>query len=574
MRQSAAEKSYFLYTKRADFERIAGTFGIDPVTARVLRNRDLVTDEEMDLFLNGGLEALYDERLLPNIEEAAERLRVAVHAGKRIRVVGDYDIDGVCATCILVTGLERIGARVDHRVPDRVKDGYGINLRIVEEAAAAGIDTILTCDNGIAAIEELRAAKELGLQVIVTDHHDVRMGEDGAELLPPADVIVSAKLQESRYPTKEICGAATAWKLIRVLYRLCGVPEDEWLRLLEFAAIATVGDVMPLRGENRIIVKEGLLRINRGAENLGLRALIAACGLTGRQIGSYHIGFVLGPCINAGGRLKTAELALRLFFAKTEQEAEAAAQQLKVLNDERKYMTEQGTAEAVELVEQQYASDPVLAVYVPGLHESLAGIVAGRLKEQFWHPAFVFTDAEDGGLKGSGRSIEAYHMFNGLCACAQLLTRFGGHPMAAGLSLPKENLEELRRQLNANAKLSPEDFRKKVWIDAAMPLSYVTEKLTEELERLAPFGTGNEKPVFAEKQVRVTDLRVLGRDKNVLRMTLREPSGFAMAGIRFCDAEAEADALRKREFVTVLYEPQINEFNGRKTLQAVVQDYF
>lgn len=574
MRQCTAEKAYFLYTKRADFNRIAQTFGIDPVTARILRNRDVVTDADIDLFLNGTLADLYDERLLPNIEAAAERLRAAVHGEKRIRVVGDYDIDGVCATYILVTGLARIGAKVDHRVPDRVKDGYGINQRIVEEAAAAGVAMILTCDNGIAAIEELQAAKELGLEVIVTDHHDVRQAEDGSELLPPADVIVSAKLKESRYPTTDICGAVTAWKLIRVLYRLCGVPDSEWLELLEFAAIATVGDVMPLRGENRIIVKEGLLAMNRGARNLGLRALIAACVLESRPISCYHIGFVLGPCINAGGRLKTAELALALFFAKTEEAAKRAAEQLKALNDERKYMTEQGAAEAAELVEKQYALDSVLVVYLPKLHESLAGIVAGRLKEQFWRPSFVFTDAEDGGLKGSGRSIEAYHMFNGLCQVAPLLTRFGGHPMAAGLSLPKENLEELRRQLNANAQLRAEDLKKKVWIDAAMPLSYVTEKLLNEFERLAPFGTGNEKPVFAEKEVQVTDLRVLGRDRNVLRMTLREPSGFAMAGIRFCDAEAERAALLKKSSVTVLYEPQINEFNGRKSLQAVVQDYF
>lgn len=566
------EKKWFVRTKKADFQAIAARFHIDQVTARLLRNRDIVTDEEIEAYLHGSLNDLADEALLPDMEQAKALILQKIAQKKRIRIVGDYDIDGVCAAYILYRGLAHLGAEADYVIPDRIKDGYGINMHIIDQAIADGVDTIVTCDNGIAALEELAHAKVSGLSVVVTDHHEIRKDEDGQESLPEADAIVDPKRSTNAYPEPGICGAVVAWLLVHALFKARGIGDEVWHALLEFAAIATVGDVMPLRGMNRVIVREGLARINRGADNTGLRCLIEACGLAEKKLTSYHIGFVIGPCINAGGRLESAELALSLFLTKGGAQAEAAALRLKALNDERKEMTEQGTREAAAAVEAEYLSDKVLVVYLPKLHESLAGIVAGRLREQFGKPAFVITNSENG-LKGSGRSIEAYHMFNGLCEVADLLSKFGGHPMAAGLSLPPENLEAFRRRINENAKLTEADFVQKVWIDVPMPLSYVTENLIGELARLEPFGQGNEKPVFAERGVEAAELRVLGKNRNVLRMMLREQNGNVMPGILFGDADALKEEIENKRLINILYYPEINEYRGYRSLQAVITDF-
>ncbi len=586
---------WYIYAKKADFRGISSRFGIDQVTARVLRNRDICTDEEIRHFLHGSVQDLYDELLLPDLEKAACLLWQAVQENKHIRIVGDYDIDGVCATCILLRSLHALGAHADHRIPDRINDGYGINPGIVHEAVEAGVDLLLTCDNGIAAVDELREAKEHGLTVIVTDHHNVRKDEQGADVLPPADAVVDAKTTGSRYPTEDICGAVTAWKLIRELYRLAGHPADRWLKYIDFAAIATIGDIMTLKGENRIIVREGLRILNGGkvlyttddvetasgrtpgrsgygTPNLGLRTLIEKLHLDDKQITAYHIGFIIGPCINAGGRLESAESALRLFMTEDRKEAEKLAEHLIGLNEERKSMTEDGVCEGIRLVEEKHLEDKVLVVYIEKLHESLAGIVAGRLKERYNRPVIVVTRAAEG-LKGSGRSIEAYNMFEGLCAAEDLLTRFGGHPMAAGLSLSEDQLEPLRRRLNENAALSEEDFIRKIWIDAPMPIGYVTAQLIEELDSLAPFGPGFERPLFAEKGLKASDLRVLGKNRNVLRMRLSEANGIALDAICFGEADAMREELKEASSVDILYSPKINEFGGQRSIQIEVKEY-
>ncbi|MDO4265623.1 MAG: single-stranded-DNA-specific exonuclease RecJ [Eubacteriales bacterium] len=573
------KKKWMVYAKRADFQKISEKFGIDQVTARIIRNRDITGEEEIRRYLKGNLEDLFDRRLLPHIEEAAELVIQKIREGRHIRIVGDYDIDGVCATYILYRGLIRVcgalssGAVIDYVIPERIRDGYGINRQIIERAADEGVDTILTCDNGIAAIEELAFAKERGLTVIITDHHDVRIEEEAQkELLPPADVIVDPKLAESRYPTDNICGAVVGWKLIGLLYELCGIPEAEWQAFLEFAAVATVGDVMELRGENRIIVKNGLTQLNAGGRNMGLRKLIEACGIAGKPIGAYHIGFVIGPCINAGGRLETAEAALRLFLSDSEKEAEKLAAHLRLLNDERKDMTEAGVREAVNQAEQLYAKDPVLVIYLPDLHESLAGIVAGRIRERFGKPCFVITDAKEG-CKGSGRSIEKYHMFQGLCGVSALLSKFGGHPMAAGLSLPRENVDAFRREINRQCSLTEEDFVGTLWIDAAMPLPYISGKLVSELSLLEPFGNGNEKPVFAVKGVRLEGLTVLGKNRNVLKCRATDGSGYSMSAVMFGEADRMKEELSAAALCNIVYYPEINEYNGFRRLQLVISEY-
>lgn len=574
--------SWYLYTKKADFDLIAERFGIDPVTARILRNRDIAGNDAINMFLNGGISDLYDEGLLPDIDIAAELIADAVRNDTSIRIVGDYDIDGVCSTAILLDGLRAAGARADHRIPDRIKDGYGINMRIVDEAIADGVGLILTCDNGIAAVEELKKAKENGITVVITDHHNVRKDELGQDIVPPADAVVDVKCEGSRYPTEEICGTVTAWKLIKHLYDRLGRDDSEWLKYTDLAAIATIGDIMPLIGENRIIVKEGLRIINggrrldepdkRGTPNVGLSELMKMLELDSSPINTYHIGFIIGPCINAGGRLESAETALRLFMTKDRAEAELLAGHLKLLNEERKAMTEEGVELGLKLLDSEYRDDKVVVAYIPGLHESLAGIVAGRLKESCYKPVIVVTDAEDG-LKGSGRSIESYNMFDGLCAAAAHLTKFGGHKMAAGLSLRPEELDAFREQLNEDAELCEKDFEKKLWIDAAMPLGYISTKLVEELNSLAPFGNGFEKPQFAAKSVHLTGMRVLGRQKNVLRLSLRDAAGVMIDGIMFGDAETAYEELKDAQQMDILYCPEINEFAGRRKLQLQIKDY-
>lgn len=576
------KKEWYVYAKKAPFNDLAEKLGVDPVTVRIMRNRDITTEEEMELYLNGTMSELCDAHLLPDILPAAGMIIDSIKTGEKIRIVGDYDVDGVCAAYILTDGLRKIGADADCVIPDRVKDGYGINMSIVEKARDDGIGLILTCDNGISAIYELKAAKECGIKVIVTDHHDIRKNEEGNEVLPPADHIVSAKLSASRYPEKEICGAVTAWKLLKVIYENYNVPLSEWEKYLEFASLATIGDVMRLIGENRIIAKEGLKKMSRGPVNKGLKALIDAAGLSEKEITCFHVGYVLGPCINAGGRLETAEKALRLFMSGNDTEAYDLALSLKELNDNRKYLTQKGADDAIREVEEKYLDDRVLMVYLPGLHESMAGIVAGRLKEKFGKPSFVITDssteaADEGGrlrriLKGSGRSIESYNMFEGLLKADSLLYRYGGHPMAAGLSFFEENLELLRKQLNDECGLSEKDLVRRIWIDAPMPMSYVTAGLLQEFKKLEPFGNGNEKPVFAEKGVRTVNMKVLGKNRNVLKMDLISQEGRTYSGIMFGEADALKAELSEKNSVSIIYCPQINEHNGQRTLQIQIED--
>lgn len=569
------EEKWMLYAKKADFQEIGHKFHVSPVLARLIRNRDVVGDEAIERYLNGTVDQMHSPELLQDLTLAAEILEQKISSEAAIRIVGDYDIDGVCSTCILYRGLKRLGGKVDYEIPDRVKDGYGINESIIRAAREDGIDTILTCDNGIAAISQIALAKELGMTVVVTDHHDIQTvaAEDGTEqdLLPPADALVNPKRRDSVYPYPQICGAMVAYKLIQVLYERAGIPRTEWLDMMELAAVATVGDVMKLQDENRIVVKEGLRRL-RDTKNLGLRALIEANQLDPEKISAYHIGFVIGPCLNAGGRLDTAKLALALLLAESGEVARGLALELKALNDQRKDMTQKGVDEAAAQVEERYMEDKVLVVFLPDCHESLAGIVAGRIRERYHKPTLILTHSEEG-AKGSGRSIEAYHMFQGLVEVQDLLTKFGGHPMAAGFSLPLEHVEEFRRRLNENAKLTPEDFIPKVWIDIALPFEYVDEALIEELERLEPFGQGNEKPQFAQKDLAVRSARVMGKNRNVVKLMLVNERGAALDAVVFTDGDLFLEEMGDSRRMDVVYYPTVNEYNGRRTVQIVVRNW-
>lgn len=569
-------------TKRADFNGLAKELGVSPVSVRIMRNRGMETKEAMERYLYGTLDGLYDGALMKNMGEAVNVLIKKLREEKRIRIIGDYDIDGVCASYLLLTGLRRAerelgkgtgpagSTRIDYEIPDRVRDGYGINEAIIRQAAADGVDTLVTCDNGIAAAKEISLAKELGMTVVVTDHHEVPVEEE-RQVLPPADVVVDPKQEGETYPFREICGAVVAYKLVEKLYEASGVPREEWRALLEFAAIATVGDVMRLQDENRILVKYGLKQMAR-TRNLGLRKLVEKTGLDITDLSAYHIGFVIGPCLNAGGRLQTAKAALRLFLSEDEAEAERLAEELKELNDIRKDMTKKGEDEAIAQVEERYMGDKVLVVFLPDCHESLAGIIAGRVREHFHKPSIVLTRSGDM-VKGSGRSIEPYHMFRELTKVRELLPKFGGHPMAAGLSIKEEDVPEFRRRLNENAVLTEEDFIPRVWIDVPMPLEYVTEGLVEELKRLEPFGQGNEKPLFAQKGLMIRSLRVLGKNRNVVKLGLVTDTGLSMDGLLFGDGDAIQRELAGKDRIDIVYYPDINEYNGNRTLQAVIRNY-
>lgn len=566
-------------TKRADFNGLARELGVSPVSVRIMRNRGMETKEAMERYLYGTLDGLYDGGRMKNMGAAVAVLIKKLREEKRIRIIGDYDIDGVCASYLLLTGLRRaereLGkkagpSRVDYEIPDRIRDGYGINEAIIRQAAADGVDTLVTCDNGIAAAKEIALAKELGMTVVVTDHHEVPVEEE-RQVLPPADVVVDPKQEGETYPFREICGAVVAYKLVEKLYEASGVPREEWRELLEFAAIATVGDVMRLQDENRILVKYGLKQMAH-TRNLGLRKLVEKTGLDIADLSAYHIGFVIGPCLNAGGRLQTAKAALRLFLSEDEAEAERLAEELKELNDIRKDMTKKGEDEAIAQVEMQYMEDKVLVVFLPDCHESLAGIIAGRVREHFHKPSIVLTRSGDM-VKGSGRSIEPYHMFRELTKVRELLPKFGGHPMAAGLSIKEEDIPEFRRRLNENAVLTEEDFIPRVWIDVPMPLEYVTEGLVEELKRLEPFGQGNEKPLFAQKGLLIRSLRVLGKNRNVVKLGLVTETGLSMDGLLFGDGDAFQRELAGKDRIDIVYYPDVNEYNGNRTLQAVIRNY-
>ena len=564
------EQIWMLQAKRADFDGIARQFGIDPVTARVIRNRGIEGWENIERYLYGNLDGLYSPWLLKDMRPAVNILKQKLKEGRKIRIVGDYDIDGVCSTYILYQAFKRLGGRVDYAIPDRIKDGYGINETMIRAAEEDEIDTILTCDNGISAFSQIQLAREFGMTVVVTDHHEVPV-EGEQEILPPADAVIDPKQKDCSYPFPEICGAVVAYKLVQALYEELGVPREEWLELLEFAAIATVGDVMKLQDENRIIVKYGLKKLGH-TKNLGLRKLAEKTNLDLNSITAYHIGFVIGPCLNAGGRLQTAKLALSMLLAEDEDEAEALAQELKDLNDMRKDMTEHWTAEAKVLADTQYREDKVLVIFLPECHESLAGIIAGRLREYCQKPAIVLTRSEEA-VKGSGRSIEAYHMFQKLSEVKELMLKFGGHPMAAGLSLREENIDAFRRALNEKSGLTEEDFKAKLWIDVPMPIDYIKERLVEELKILEPFGQGNEKPLFAQKQVRIRSSRVIGKNKNVVKFVLEGCSGMPMDGILFTDGIAFEEERAGRRAMDLIYYPEINEYNGNRSLQVVIRNY-
>lgn len=568
-------EKWMVYNKKADFQKIGSEFGIDPVIARLIRNRDIQDMKEIRSYLYGTLAEIPSPWKMKDMERAVQILQKKITQKKKIRIIGDYDIDGVTATCILLKGLKRLNANVDTYIPDRVKDGYGMHEQLIDKALEDGIDTILTCDNGIAAAAEIEYAKKEGLTVIVTDHHDIpfRDTEDGRIwIIPKADAVVNPKQNDCLYPNKNICGAVVAWKLIWALYERLGIDSDEIWDFLELAAIATVGDVMDLQGENRIIVKEGLKKLSSTSFE-GLKALICVNNLEGAEITAYHVGFVIGPCINASGRLDTAARSLELLLADNMEDAMKLADDLYDLNQSRKAMTEQGKEQAIQSIEENnLGKDRVLVVYLPDCHESLAGIIAGRIREAYNKPVFVLTKGADG-VKGSGRSIEAYSMYEELVKCSDLLTQFGGHPMAAGLSMEEKNVELFRRRLNDNCTLTEQDLIPKIMIDVPMPISYLSKKLTEQLKVLEPFGKGNSKPLFAQKNLRAVGIRVLGRNRNVAKMLLIDENGIKMDAVYFGEAQEFVDFVQAHDTISVTYYPEINVFQGRENLQVVIKNY-
>ena len=561
--------------KKADFYGIGEKYHISPILARLIRNRDIIGDEDIDFYLNGTIADLYDGMLMRDMDRAVEILSEKIRDEKPIRVIGDYDIDGVNATYILQEGLSGLGADVDTDIPDRIRDGYGLNKMLIDRAIDDGIDTIITCDNGIAAAEEIEYGKKNGLTIIVTDHHEVPYVEMNGEkeyILPQADAVVDPHRADCGYPFKGLCGAGVAYKLVEALYNVMQKDPEDMDYLMENVAIATVGDVMDLVGENRIFVKQGLEMLKR-TQNQGLKALIECTGIDAQRLNTYHIGFVLGPCINAGGRLDTAKRALELLNVRTRRDAVMLAEDLKALNDSRKEMTERGVAEAVHQIETtSLKDDRVLVVYLPDCHESIAGIIAGRIKERYYRPVFVLTKADEG-VKGSGRSIESYDMFAQMCRCRELFTKFGGHKLAAGLSLEEGNVQRFRETINALCDLTEQDMQMKVSIDMQLPFPYITEQLIGELELLEPFGKGNQKPLFAEKNLRVISPRIIGKNRNVLKCRLEDADGNQMEAVYFGDVEDCLKAMEEKPVMSFTYHPSVNEYMGRRSLQVTIVNY-
>lgn len=561
--------------KRADFKGIGERFGIDQVTARIIRNRDVIGEKAIEKYLHGSRKDFYSPWLLKDMEKAVAILQEKIENRNRIRIIGDYDIDGVMSTYILLESLRGLGCDVDMMIPNRITDGYGINEHLIEQAWQEGRDTIITCDNGIAAVTQIRKAKDLGMTVIVTDHHEVPFEDlEGGrkEILPPADAIVNPKQKACSYPFAGLCGAVVAMKVMEALYEKMAPEVDLVDKMLPFAGIATIGDVMDLQDENRILVKEGLQRLHH-TTNLGLQELIRVNNLEPENISPYHIGFILGPCLNASGRLDTAKRALQLLLADSREEAAVLAGDLKNLNESRKEMTAQGLEKAIEQVEStSMMEDTVLVVFLPECHESLAGIIAGRLRERYHKPSFVLTRGEEG-VKGSGRSIESYSMYEKLCECKEYLTKFGGHPMAAGLSLEEENVERFRRKLNEQSGLTEEDLVEKVTIDVPMPIHYIRKDLVQELSLLEPFGKGNEKPLFAQKNLWVSQMRVFGNNRNVVKMRLTDENGYPMDGVYFGNGDEFAEEGRGKRKISIVYYPDINMYQGRESLQVIIRHY-
>jgi len=572
-------EKWFVAMKKADFNGIAEKYQISPIIARLMRNRDVIGDEAIDFYLNGTVEDLYDGLLMKDMDRAVDILREKIEEGKKIRVIGDYDIDGVNATYILQQGLAGLGADVDTDIPDRIKDGYGLNQMLIDRALEDDVDTIITCDNGIAAMNEIAYGKENGMTIVVTDHHEVPYLEENREkkyLLPPADAVVDPHRADCEYPFKGLCGAAVAYKLVEVLYRVSGKSEQEVEHLqeslMENVAIATIGDVMDLVGENRVFVKKGL-ELLKTTKNEGLHALMQCTGVDTANLNTYHIGFVIGPCINAGGRLDTAKRALELLNASNRREAVTLAADLKELNDSRKEMTEEGVEEAVRQIESSsWKDDQVLVVYLPECHESIAGIIAGRIKERYYRPTFVLTKGETG-VKGSGRSIEAYDMFAEMSRCRELFTKFGGHKLAAGLSLEEEKVEVFRKRINELADLTEEDLQMKVSIDMRLPFPYINEELIHELKILEPFGKGNGKPLFAESKLRVIQPRIFGKNRNVLKCRLEDQQGNQMEAVYFGEVEDCLRQMEKKQIMSFTYYPTVNEYMGKRTIQLTIVNY-
>lgn len=572
-------EKWFVTMKKADFNGIAEKYQISPIIARLMRNRDVIGDEAIDFYLNGTVDDLYDGLLMKDMDRAVDILKEKIEEGKKIRVIGDYDIDGVNATYILQQGLAGLGADVDTDIPDRIKDGYGLNQMLIDRALEDDVDTIVTCDNGIAAMSEIAYGKENGMTIVVTDHHEVPYLEENGKkkyLLPPADAVVDPHRADCEYPFKGLCGAAVAYKLVEVLYRVSGKSEQEVEHLqdnlMENVAIATIGDVMDLVGENRVFVKKGL-ELLKTTKNEGFHALMQCTGVDTANLNTYHIGFVLGPCINAGGRLDTAKRALELLNASNRREAVTLAADLKELNDSRKEMTEEGVEEAVRQIESSsWKDDQVLVVYLPKCHESIAGIIAGRIKERYYRPTFVLTRGETG-VKGSGRSIEAYDMFAEMSRCRELFTKFGGHKLAAGLSLEEENVEVFRKRINELADLTEDDLQMKVSIDMRLPFPYINEELIHELKILEPFGKGNGKPLFAESKLRVIQPRIFGKNRNVLKCRLEDQQGNQMEAVYFGEVEDCLQQMEKKQIMSFTYYPSINEYMGRRTIQLTIVNY-
>lgn len=584
-------ENWVLLRKGADFQHISKKFHISPRVASLIRNRDVIGDDAIEKYLNGTIADLYDGMLMKDMDKAVAVLGEKIKENAKIRIIGDYDIDGIQSTYILLEGFRMLGADVDSDIPDRMKDGYGLNRNLIDRALEADVDTIITCDNGIAAAEEIAYAKSMGMTIVVTDHHEVPYTEIGAGrryILPEADAVVDPKQEDCTYPFKGLCGAAVAYKLVEALMEAMGKDAEDADYLMENVAIATIGDVMDLVDENRIFVKQGLDMLKR-TENLGLKALMGCTGVNVDKLSPYHIGFVIGPCMNASGRLDTAKRALELLEAKKVAEADLLAGDLKALNDSRKDMTAQAVEEAFIQVENSELKDAdVLVVYLPECHESLAGIVAGRIREKYYRPVFVLTKGAEG-LKGSGRSIETWHMYEGLNRVKHLLSKFGGHKMAAGLSMPEENLEQFRKEINEKSGITPEDLNEKIAIDMQLPFECVNEKFIEELVVLEPFGKGNARPVFAERQVQVESARILGKNKNVLKLQVKDLHGTRMDAMYFGDVNTFVEYVREKFgdiacecllrghghgiVMAFTYYPDINEYQGVRTPQIVIQNY-
>ena len=584
-------ENWVLLRKGADFQHISEKFHISPRVASLIRNRDVIGDDAIEKYLNGTIADLYDGMLMKDMDKAVAVLGEKIKENAKIRIIGDYDIDGIQSTYILLEGFRMLGADVDSDIPDRMKDGYGLNRNLIDRALEADVDTIITCDNGIAAAEEIAYAKSMGMTVVVTDHHEVPYTEIGGErryILPEADAVVDPKQEDCTYPFKGLCGAAVAYKLVEALMEAMGKDAEDADYLMENVAIATIGDVMDLVDENRIFVKQGLDMLKR-TENLGLKALMECTGVNVDKLSPYHIGFVIGPCMNASGRLDTAKRALELLEAKKVAEADLLAGDLKALNDSRKDMTAQAVEEAFIQVENSELKDAdVLVVYLPECHESLAGIVAGRIREKYYRPVFVLTKGAEG-LKGSGRSIETWHMYEGLNRVKHLLSKFGGHKMAAGLSMPEENLEQFRKEINEKSGITPKDLNEKIAIDMQLPFECVNEKFIGELAVLEPFGKGNARPVFAERQVQVESARILGKNKNVLKLQVKDLHGTRMDAMYFGDVNTFVEYVREKFgdiacecllhghghgiVMAFTYYPDINEYQGVRTPQIVIQNY-